>query len=94
MRSQIPAFRLPDGSILNLHKVDADYDPYDRVGALNYVQRQQEHGEVVTRLLYVGPESSDCHDALDTVRAPLNKLAENDLCPVHEVLQQINQSLR
>ena len=86
--------RMPDGSMLNLHKVDADYDPYDRVGALNYVQRQQEHGEVVTGLLYVDPESSDCHDVLDTVSRPLNELVESDLCPGHEALEQVNQSLR
>ena len=61
---------------------------------MNYVQRQQEHGEVVTGLLYVDPESSDCHDVLDTVSRPLNELVESDLCPGHEVLEQVNQSLR
>ncbi|MEC7780827.1 MAG: 2-oxoacid:ferredoxin oxidoreductase subunit beta, partial [Pseudomonadota bacterium] len=47
---------MPDGSTLRLYKVDADYDAHDRVGALNYVQRAQEQGEVVTGLLYVDPD--------------------------------------
>ena len=40
------------------------------------------------------PESSDCHDVLDTVSRPLNELVESDLCPGHEVLEQVNQRLR
>ena len=89
--TQVP---MPDGSLLNLHKIDADYDPHDRVGALNYVQRQQEQGEVVTGLLYVDPEASDCHDVLDTVDQPLNVLNESELCPGTAVLDEINKSLR
>ena len=49
-----------DGSTLRLYKVDADY-AHDRVGALNYVQRAQEQGEVVTALLYVDPDPVECH---------------------------------
>ena len=85
---------MPDGSMLNLHKIDADYDPHDRVGALNYVQRQQEQGEVVTGLLYVDPQASDCHDVLETVDQPLNTLSELELCPGTAALEQVNQSLR
>lgn len=86
--------KMPDGSTLRLYKLDADYDPHDRVGALNYVQRRQEEGEVVTGLLYVDPDASDCHVVLDTVQRPLNELDESQLCPGNEALQQINQSLR
>ncbi len=89
--TQVP---MPDGSLLNLQKIDADYDPHDRVGALNHVQRQQERGEVVTGLLYVDPEASDCHDVLETVDQPLNVLSEAELCPGTEALSQINQSFR
>jgi len=89
--TQVP---MPDGSLLNLHKIDADYDPHDRVGALNYVQRRQEQGEVVTGLLYIDPEAGDCHEVLDTVAQPLNALNEAELCPGALALDQINQSLR
>ena len=39
-----------DGSILMLRKVDHDYDPTDRVGAMNYLQERQALGEIVTGL--------------------------------------------
>lgn len=85
---------MPDGSTLQLYKVDADYDPYDRVGALNYVQRMQEKGEVVTGLLYVNPDAVECHDIMDTVSRPLNELTEADLCPGSDTLAALNQRYR
>ena len=44
---------MPGGETLRLYKLDTDYDVHDRVGALSYVQRRKEEGEVVTGLLYV-----------------------------------------
>ena len=85
---------MPDGSVLRLYKVDADYDPYDRVGALNYVQSMQEKGEIATGLLYVDPDAVECHDILETSQRPLNSLDEADLCPGNEALQQINAAYR
>jgi len=85
---------MPGGETLRLYKLDADYDVHDRVGALNYVQRRKEEGEVVTGLLYVDPDASDCHEILDTVHRPLNDLSEADLCPGNEALQAINAGFR
>mgnify|MGYP003322562916 CR=1 FL=1 len=62
---------MPDGSTLRLYKLDADYDPHDRVGALNYVQKMQEEGTVVTGLLYVDSNPVECHDIMGTVKTCL-----------------------
>ncbi len=86
--------RMPDGSLLRLHKLDRDYDPHDRVAALGHVQRCQAEGEVVTGLLYVDPDAADCHEILDTVERPLNSLGEAELCPGSEALGGINASFR
>ncbi len=86
--------RMPDGSLLRLHKLDAQYDPRDRVAALHYVQQRQAEGEVVTGLLYVDADASDCHEVLDTVQHPLNGLGEAELCPGSEALAAINASFR
>ena len=40
-----------DGMTLRLRKLHDDYDPTDRVSAMNYVQAHQAKGEVVTGLL-------------------------------------------
>ncbi|MHB1897402.1 MAG: 2-oxoacid:ferredoxin oxidoreductase subunit beta [Metallibacterium sp.] len=83
-----------DGSVLRLHKLHADYDAHDRVGAMNYLQAHQARGEVVTGLLYVDPQARDLHAHLDTVDAPFNTLGERQLCPGAAVLEKINAGLR
>ena len=85
---------MPDGSILQLYKVDSDYDPYDRIGALTYVQKMHEEGQVATGLLYVDPDAVECHDILETTATPLNALSEDALCPGSEALTAINQGYR
>ena len=85
---------MPDGSILQLYKVDADYNPYDRIGALTYVQKMHEESQVATGLLYVDPDAVECHDILETTATPLNALSEDALCPGSEALTAINQGYR
>lgn len=85
---------MPDGSTLRLRKLATNYDPHDRVGALAYVQRKQNEGEVVTGLLYLDADASDCHAILETVDTPLNALGEADLCPGNAALKPINASFR
>jgi 2-oxoglutarate ferredoxin oxidoreductase subunit beta len=85
---------MPDGSTLRLRKLATNYDPHDRVGALTYVQRKQDEGEVVTGLLYLDQDASDCHAILETVDTPLNALGEADLCPGNAALKPINASFR
>jgi 2-oxoglutarate ferredoxin oxidoreductase subunit beta len=83
-----------DGSVLMLRKVAADYDPTDRVGAISYLQQRQAAGEIVTGLLYVDPEAEDLHDALSTVKRPLNALSYAELTPPASALGKINAALR
>ncbi len=83
-----------DGSKLRLHKLDAAYDPSDRIAAMNYVHAHQAKGEVVTGLLYVDPDSHDLHEHFNTMATPLNTLSAKDLCPGIAVLEKVNASLR
>jgi 2-oxoglutarate ferredoxin oxidoreductase subunit beta len=83
-----------DGMTLRLRKLHDDYDPTDRVSAMNYVQAHQAKGEVVTGLLYVEPDATDLHAALNTSAKPLNSLGPDPLCPGAQALEKINASLR
>ena len=83
-----------DGSVIRLRKLDADYDPANRIAAMNYIQEHQARGEIVTGLLYVDPDAHDLHAHLNTVERPLNRLAEAELCPGSAALESINASLR
>jgi 2-oxoglutarate ferredoxin oxidoreductase subunit beta len=83
-----------DGSLVRLRKAHADHDPTDKVAALDYIQRHQAQGEVVTGLLYVRQSSEDLHEHLATVTTPLNALGTRELCPGADALARINASLR
>src|SRR3546814_16490850 len=83
-----------DGSVLRLRKRDADYDPRDRIAAMNLIQQRHARGEVVTGLLHVDAEASDLHGHLDTVPVPLNSLDADELNPGAAVLETINAALR
>ena len=83
-----------DGSIIHLRKLEAEYDPTDRIKVMNYLQTRAAAGEVVTGLLYIDPNAEDLHRHLNTVETPLNQLATRDLCPGSVALERINASLR
>lgn len=83
-----------DGSIIRLHKIRDDYDPRDKVAAMNYLQAHHAKGELVTGLLYVDPNPRDLHAALNTVPAPLNRLGADTLCPGTAALDVLNADYR
>jgi 2-oxoglutarate ferredoxin oxidoreductase subunit beta len=83
-----------DGSILKLSKLPNDYDPTDRILAMNQLQTHHAKGEILTGLLYVDPESKDLHDHLNTVNTPLNRLGDAELIPGAAVLSALNETLR
>jgi 2-oxoglutarate ferredoxin oxidoreductase subunit beta len=83
-----------DGSVLSLRKLHDDYDPSDRIAAMDYLLRRHAAGEVVTGLLYLQPDATDLHAALNTVDTPLNALREAELVPGSAALEKFNASLR
>ena len=85
---------LHDGGLLRLRKLDPDYDPSDKVGAMSFLEAHRARGEVVTGLLYLHPDSDDMHAALQTVDTPLNALSDSDLVPGNAALAGVNASLR
>jgi 2-oxoglutarate/2-oxoacid ferredoxin oxidoreductase subunit beta len=85
---------LHDGGFVRLRKLDADYDPSDKVGAMAYLEARRARGEIVTGLLYVDPDSDDMHAALKTVGVPLNTLGDAHLVPGDVALADVNASLR
>lgn len=83
-----------DGLTLRLRKLAADYDPHDRVAAMNSLQQHYAAGEIVTGLLFVEREAEDLHHRLGTIETPLNQLGDSELCPGSEALDRLNASLR
>ncbi len=85
---------LHDGSSLRLAKLDADYDPSDRIMAMAYLQAKAARNELVTGLIYMDRHATDMHANLNTVDVPLNGLSEKDLCPGSKALDAFNASHR
>jgi len=82
-----------NGSIIRLRKIRPEYDATDKMRALEYVAHHAAKGEIVSGLLYAGPNPEDLHAHLNTVRAPFNKLGEK-VCPGAGMLEKINAALR
>ena len=83
-----------DGSVIKLHKIDKNWDPLNRVSAINAVQNARGKGEILTGLLYIDSNKADLHEMLQTADKPLNSLGKSDLCPGARTLMEINKSLR
>lgn len=85
---------LHDGSVLDLRKLNHEWNPTIRNASVNQMQKAKEEGKVLTGLLYMDPNSVDLHEVLETVDLPLNSLTQESLCPGSPQLQAINSSFR
>jgi 2-oxoglutarate/2-oxoacid ferredoxin oxidoreductase subunit beta len=83
-----------DGSRLQLHKIEEDYDPTDRVRAITRLHEAREKGEVLTGVFYVNPEAPTFMDVLNVIEDPLATLPESVVRPGREVLEQVMEELR
>ncbi|PSL04354.1 2-oxoacid:ferredoxin oxidoreductase subunit beta [Cecembia rubra] len=83
-----------DGSLIQLNKLETDWDPEDRISAVNALQMARAKNEILTGLLYVNSEWKDLHGVLNTYHKPLNRLKESELCPGVENLNAINAGFR
>ena len=83
-----------DGSVIHLHKLAKNWNPLDRISAMEAVMQSKSRNEILTGLLYMNPDTEDLHDLLDTSETPLNQLTEKELCPGSEILKEINDSFR
>jgi 2-oxoglutarate ferredoxin oxidoreductase subunit beta len=83
-----------DGTTIRLHKLAKAWDPFDRLSAINAVQKAKQSGEILTGLLYIDNESTDLHEMIKTTDVPLNSLSKSVLTPGSAVLEKLNTSLR
>jgi 2-oxoglutarate ferredoxin oxidoreductase subunit beta len=90
----IQELTMHDGSQIHLHKLAKDWDPKNRLSAINAIHNAKQKGEILTGLLYIDEDSSDLHNVLGTTERPLNSLGKELLCPGSEALAKLNASLR
>ncbi len=83
-----------DGTTIRLHKLAKDWDPLNRLSAINAVQNAKLKGEILTGLLFIDEDSTNLHEMINTSDVPLNALSEKSLCPGSAALAKLNASLR
>jgi 2-oxoglutarate/2-oxoacid ferredoxin oxidoreductase subunit beta len=70
---------LDDGSHVLLRKLEIDYDPTDRIGAMKKLHEHAATGEFVTGLLYVDTQSEDLCTRENLPQMPLARYGEETL---------------
>lgn len=88
---QIRDVMLHDGSMLQLKKLEKDYDPTDRHRALRMLDEAERNNLLITGLLYIEPYSPSMFDLFSLPETPLNRLHEDRLRPPRESIEEINR---
>ncbi len=86
--------RMHDGSSLRLRKLEEDYDPTDKIGAVKRLMQSHDDDEVLTGVLYLNTTAPNFIDMLNMTDRPLATLPESVTRPSREVLEECMEELR
>jgi 2-oxoglutarate/2-oxoacid ferredoxin oxidoreductase subunit beta len=81
-----------DGSLIQLRKLEEDYDPMDRMGALHRLQWAQQKQEFITGLIYYDGSRPSLAELSDLGETPLARLPAEQLRPSPEALDDVMKS--
>jgi 2-oxoglutarate/2-oxoacid ferredoxin oxidoreductase subunit beta len=81
---------LYDGSTITLRKLEKDYDPTNRLGAITALEEARDKRELLTGLLYVDTKSPSLFEQYKFTDKPLNRLSVDEIRPGREVLDEVN----
>lgn len=83
-----------DGSHIQLRKLETDYDPSDRGGALNRLQAAAERREFITGLVYYDSSRPSLAELSELAETPMSQLSPSQLRPKPEALAAIMSELK
>jgi 2-oxoglutarate ferredoxin oxidoreductase subunit beta len=90
---EIRDVELHDGSHVRLRKTAQDYDPTNRVEALDMLRRTRDSNEFLTGLIYVNEAKPDFLTLLNLVDSPLAELPQEQTQPGPADLDEIMRAL-
>lgn len=90
---EMQVVEMHDGSHIQLRKLEEDYDPTDKMGALHRLMWAQEKQEFITGLIYYDGERESLAEASDLTEMPLAHLPTEKIRPSAESLEEIMASL-
>jgi 2-oxoglutarate ferredoxin oxidoreductase subunit beta len=83
-----------DGSHLMLRKLEEDYDPTQRMRAMQKLEEAASKGEVLTGVFFVDTKKPNFIASLDLHEVPLAHMNEKYLRPPESALEEIMEELR
>ena len=83
-----------DGSQLRLRKLEEDYDPTNRIGAITRLLEAHEKNEVLTGVLYLNTKAPNFIDLVNMTDKPLATLPQDVTRPGRKVLEEVMEELR
>lgn len=86
--------QMHDGSHLRIRKLERDYDPTDRIGALAALEEAEKRHEVLTGVLYVNTQKPTFVEMLNMSEEPLATLTQSQVRPPNSVLDQVMEEMR
>ncbi len=90
---QVREVTMHDGSKLLLKRVDQDYDPTDRVKAIEMIERSGEEGHLLTGIFYVDTNRPTFIDMLNLDDQPLGTLPAERVRPPQSALDEVMEEL-
>jgi 2-oxoglutarate ferredoxin oxidoreductase subunit beta len=90
---EVREVRLHDGSHLLLKRIEADFDPTDKVNAISTLERANEDGHLLTGVFYVKNGKATLLDNLNLVDEPLARLPAAALRPPASALAEAMEEL-
>ncbi len=83
---EVRIVEMHDGSLVKLRKLETDYDPTDRMGAMHRLQWAQDQQEFITGLVYYDPSRANLAETSRLGETPLSALDDNRIRPSREAL--------
>jgi 2-oxoglutarate ferredoxin oxidoreductase subunit beta len=87
---EVREIRLHDGSVILLRKLEHDYDPTDRMAAIQMLEQSAMDNILVTGLIYIERGRKSLTEIYDLTDVPLNRLPAEKLRPSRESLAEVN----
>jgi 2-oxoglutarate ferredoxin oxidoreductase subunit beta len=81
--------KMHDGSTLVLRKLEASYNPTDKVESIRMLHETVRRGEFATGIIYIQPDATDFLTLLNLVDEPLATLPQAVTRPPQSVLDEI-----
>lgn len=90
---ELRVVEMPDGSFIQLRKLETDYDPLDKLEAIHRLQWAQENQEFITGLIYYNGSRPTLDEVSNLVDTPLSALTDEQIRPSRAALEQVMASL-